>query len=330
MSGAARQRVVVATTLWKRPALTQIVLAHYRHLQQQLSARVELILMAVGSEGHASRELCERHGFDYIETDNEPVTYKWNAVIRRAQPCNPDLVIVVNSDDIFSANLVEAYLHQVDAGVDYFGLRDTYIFDIQTQTRGRWPGYDHSFMQFRVGEPAGCARGFSRRLLESTNWRLWPPMPPRNSMMDFWCTQFVKLFGFEPVALTMAELGVTAVQLKTDVNITPFNVLPLQDIEMGAAAWHTVSGVLEPRELEALHALHNVMAPDSHVHSPLPSVAIPDHYPDADTPRIYRVEDLEPRPLREQILGDLIRMRDAVANERLVGAFDQGVAVRVS
>jgi len=281
------------------------VLAYYKNVRESIADRIELSLAAVGSEGPATRELCERNGFAYLEHVNIPVTHKWNAVIGTARPLEPDGVVLVNSDDLVSANLFEIYADRLAEGCDYFGLRGTHIFDLPTERLGTWPGYEASYMKYRIGEPAGCARCFSRRLLEKTGWRLWPTVPQKNSSMDFWCTQYLKLFGFEPEAWTMEELGVSAVQVKTDVNITTFNRLPLSDLRTGGAAWQVVGEIVGPHTANALRALRRDRADCSD------TSAGP-----ADREPVHRIEDIEPDALRDQVLTELRAMRASVLAER--------------
>jgi len=317
-----RKRLALATTVWKRPELTDLVLRHYRRVQERLSGSVQLSLLAVGSEGEQSRSVCERNGFEYIETANEPVTYKWNAIVRHARSFDPEGVILVNSDDVVSPGMFEVYGELLSEGLDYFGLRDAFIFDLHSATLGRWPGYEVSHMQYRVGEPAGCARCFSADLLERTGWRLWPTAPPRNSKMDFWCTQFVRLFGFEPVALTMAALGESAFQLKTDVNITPFQVLPLHGVTFGEPAWERLNDAMGPELAGGLRTLNRALRPGGGSESG----TLPDRNPSDGKRRVYRLEDLLPPDLRDQMLADLSSMRKSVEEERSQGISHLGVA----
>ena len=306
------RRLVLATTVWKRPELTDAVLANYKAVRQSLADRMDLPLLAVGSEGRQSREICERNGFEYVEYENEPVTYKWNAIISRAEALNPEGIILVNSDDLVSANLFGVYLDRLAEGFDYFGLRGTYVFDLMAEQLGTWPGYEASYMRYRVGEPAGCARCFSRRLLESTGWRLWPVVPRKNSSMDFWSTQFLKLYGFEPRAWTMDELGVAVVQLKTDVNITTFNRLPLSDLRSGHDAWRVIEEVGGAHTVEALRRFRSGLAAP-------PGMSMGDashRCSTADREPVYRIEDIEPPSLRCQILAELRAMQSSVRVER--------------
>lgn len=305
-------RLVLATTVWKRPELTEVVLAHYKEVKESIAEKLELLLMAVGSEGATSRELCKSNGFSYHEHENEPVSYKWNALIAEAGRLEPDGVILVNSDDLVSADLFDAYAERLTRGFDYFGLRGTYVFDLMTERLGTWPGYEASYMKYRIGEPAGCARCFSRRLLESTGWRLWPTVPRKNSSMDFWCTQFLKLHGFEPQAWTMKELDVGAIQIKTGVNITTFDRLPLSNLQTGPTGWQVVKDLLGLRTVDALRGLYLDRASrsdESGIHA-TQARSTADHEP------VYRVEDLKPAALRDRTLAELRAMRLSVLAER--------------
>jgi hypothetical protein len=306
------RHLVVATTVWKRPELTAAVLAHYKDVKDSLADCLELSLMAVGSEGALSREICERNGFMYHEHENEPVSYKWNAIIGQAKQFNPDGIIIVNSDDLVTANLFHAYAERLSEGFDYFGLRGTYVFDILMERLGTWSGYETSYMKYRIGEPAGCARCFSRRLLESTNWRLWPTVPKKNSSMDFWCTQFLKLHGFEPQAWTMEELNVGAIQVKTDLNITTFDRLPLSNLRKAPESWQVIEDLLGLRTVDALQGLRLDMAPRPE-ESGIPATHL---QPAADQEPVYRLEDLKPAALRDRTLAELRAMRMSVLAER--------------
>lgn len=300
-----RPRLVLATTVWKRPALTDAVLRHYRSIRRQLADEIELVLLAVGSEGNRSREICERNGFAYLEHENHPVTDKWNAVIARAREHSPRGVIIVNSDDVVDASLFPAYLERLDRGADYLGLRGTHVVDLVTLQHGIWPGYEASFKKYRVGEPAGCARGFSARLLDATGWRLWPPTPKRSSSMDFWCTRFLELFGFEPEAPTMAQLGVTAVQIKTDVNITTLNLLPLVDVGAGESAFALLRSVAGPDLEPTFREIHEELAAGAREHTPY-------RYASEGCPPVYRIEDIPVTGKHGDVMKAIREMRAAV------------------
>jgi hypothetical protein len=308
-----RPRLVLATTVWKRPHVTSLVLRHYAAVRDRLSPRIELRLLAVGSEGSASRDLCRRHGFEYVEHANNPVTYKWNRVIGAARGYAPEGVILVNSDDLVSAALFPLYVDAFRSGEDYVGLRGTDVVDLRSLQHGRWPGYEASYMKFRVGEPAGCGRGFSRRLLDRTSWTLWPRTPPRDSSMDFWCTQFVRLHGVRPRALRMEAVGVEAVQIKTDVNLTTLDRLPLVGIGRGDGAFEVIRRAAGDAAAAEARAIHESMAPGVDHEAPY-------RYASASRAPIHRIEDI---PVSERH-GDTVALLRAMRDEVLGCAAPSG------
>jgi len=287
------------------------VLRHYCDVREALAGKIDLCLLAVGSEGEASRSICEGNGFAYVEHANDPVSLKWNAVIREARALEPEGVVLVNSDDLVQKNVFDVYLDRLDQGFDYFGLRGTHFFDLATLQVGTWPGYEASYMKYRIGEPAGCARCFSRKVLDSTGFRLWPKVPQKSSSMDFWCTQFVKLFGFEPEAWTMDELGVTAVQLKTDVNITTFDRMPMVDVRAGDAGWEVVGAIVDQPLVEALRELQFVLAPDTAASGG----RLTYRYKYAGVEPRYRIEDLPSSATNGDTIALLQAMRESELGE---------------
>ena len=94
-----KRRITLITAVWKRHELTGLVLNRFRNIKRELSDTIDLELIAVGSEGDASRQLCENHGFTYVEQDNMPLNRKYNAASRLAQESNPDAVYRIDSDD---------------------------------------------------------------------------------------------------------------------------------------------------------------------------------------------------------------------------------------
>lgn len=252
-------RIVLATTIWRRPTLSRIVLSHYAMLRGSLAGSVDLVLLAAGSEGGRSRSLCLENGFEYLEHRNKPVTAKWNAVVKRAKEFDPDGIVLVNSDDLIAGDFFPAAAGKLAEGVDFFGFRDTWVIDLPSLQVGVWPGYDSTFKKFRAGEPAGCGRCYSRRLLEETGWRLWADEPGKSSSMDFWNTRFLRLFGFEPIAFTMSGLGASAVQVKSDVNITPFNALSIDSLSGNGTAWEVLGDFVGGEQVSGLKKMHRVL-----------------------------------------------------------------------
>lgn len=162
-------RIAVATCIWQRPALTEIVLRHYRRMADQVAGVVDLRLICVGSEGEASRALAERAGWSYVEHANMPLGAKWNATLPGVRTADADAVLIVGSDDLVNAAVVRGYAEALKEGGRYLGLLDLYFLDQPTGRMLHWRGYTGQ----REGETAGLGRCIHRDYLEFVGWKLW-------------------------------------------------------------------------------------------------------------------------------------------------------------
>jgi len=160
----------VLTCLWQRHALTYLVLRWYLFLRADLADRLDLLLLAVGSEGATSRILAEASGFQYVEHPNSPLGAKWNAGLAAMRELRPDAVVIVGSDDVVSGNLFSLYADQIARGSRFMGLMDMYFLDLPTRRLCFWPGYPPGI---RHGDILGLGRCLHAELLEANDWRLW-------------------------------------------------------------------------------------------------------------------------------------------------------------
>lgn len=162
-------RIGLLTCLWQRPALTDVVLSHYAALRAAVAPDIELLLLAVGSEGPASRGLAERHGFVYVEHANQPLGAKWNAGAEAFREMSVEALLIVGSDDLLDRPYVEHCAAELRGGARFVGPKDMYFFDQATRRLLYWPGYTG----VREGETTGLGRCIHRRYLEAVGWRLW-------------------------------------------------------------------------------------------------------------------------------------------------------------
>lgn len=173
-----RPRLVLLTCVWQRPALTEIVLDYYQRLQTRLAAHLELILVAVGSEGPVSRQRCTRFGFHYHEHPNQPLSAKWEQGLRHCRQHQADGVVIVGSDDLLSEALLRGYGALLAQGVLFCGFPDGVFFDLcEPSGSVHWHGYGGSShehgMPWRLNETIGMGRLLARPLLDWLDYSLW-------------------------------------------------------------------------------------------------------------------------------------------------------------
>ena len=241
-------KVVLLTCTWGRRQLTEIVLSYYQLLRKQIADKVDLILVAVGSEGNISRMICDDCDFHYFEYSNLPLNEKWNFGLRQARVFNADGVVTIGSDDLVTANLFIKYAALLNEGVLFFGLKDAYFFDLSEPTDSiHWHGYGGKLvdngMPNRLNETIGLARLYSNTLLEHFSYSLWDG-PSINRGLDGRAKEKLTNIGMLPILYEqsrnfksnssefklgqlcqrMSEINVVAVDIKiNNQNVTSLN-----------------------------------------------------------------------------------------------------------
>lgn len=159
------RRLGILTTIWKRHALTALVL---NHVAAWDLPGVDCVRLAVGSEGDTSRTIAENAGWEYIEHDNLPLSDKWNAGMQRLAG-RVDAVLIIGSDDIMTQRAVELCLAEIEAGSDVVGLEDLFYYD--TATGEAYYGERHH---------PGAGMVSRAEVLERVNWKPWDSGLNRN------------------------------------------------------------------------------------------------------------------------------------------------------
>ena len=224
-------RLALATTTWRRPVLTDLVLEQVARVRDELADVLDLELVAVGSEGAASREAAERHGWRYIEHDNRPVGAKHNRAAAEARALEVEGLIVIGSDDVVNAGWIEAMAGELAHGVDVSGPSGVPFFQTVGDDAGRLGvgceirGLGHPLA--RCARPMaswGAGRIYSRRLLEALDWAPWSPARNRGLDASAWTRAELALPGFEATAIEPTPRA-CFVDVKTDVGITEWHKL---------------------------------------------------------------------------------------------------------
>lgn len=227
-SADRRPHIGLLTAVWRRPALTEIVFAHYAQMTHDVKDEVRMSLVAVGSEGFASKRRADRYGWGYVEYPNYPLGAKWNAGLPALRDLGVDAVLIVGSDDLLNAAAVLRYGRALRDGVRYVGLQDLYFYDQPTDRTIHWPGYDDE----RAGESAGLGRCIHRSYIEAVAWKLWDD--EKEHGLDGSMREILSPILDDParaaerVAWRCGEHGIMAVDVKTRTNMWQFNLFAEQ------------------------------------------------------------------------------------------------------
>ncbi len=214
-------KIVVVTCLWKREEVARLMLDNLQWRKEQVAKEgIEVEVLACGSEGAKSAVIARTHGAHYMESENQPLGRKFNSVLLGAQGFCPDAVMVLGSDNLVNAEVFRAWAKLIEAGKEYLGFLDGYMFDTVTHRLIQWHGYKRAL---RRGEPLGSGRCYSRALLDRAEWRLWDSRK-RNSL-DWSVTQRMKHLKPKTCFGPMESWGIRHLGLKTPENICSFRNL---------------------------------------------------------------------------------------------------------
>lgn len=205
-------KISVVTGVWKRPKVFEIFAKNIK----KIPFKAEVIV--VGSEGHLSRDMVKSHGFTYLERPNSPLGRKMNTTTEAAR--GSDYVVCMGSDDLISVDLWNRMYHLMQEGYDIIGLQDLYFYHLETKKAIYWGGYtDH-----RKGQTTGVGRCLSNRLMNKLAWNPWDSRIDR--YLDGSMTKRISRTGVDvnTKTINLKEEGLLAVDIKSDVNVTPFKL----------------------------------------------------------------------------------------------------------
>lgn len=173
-------KLAIVTTLWKRHALERISLIRWRAALAELEARgIHGEIVATGSEGEVSAELAAGAGAHYLEHANLPLSEKWNACYRKARELEPDVVMIMGSDDWITTDAIER-LSRDALEHGYSALADMYMHCLIRGITAHFPGYGRDSRH--VADTIGAGRTLRKDVLDRVNWKFFPR--DRNRALD--------------------------------------------------------------------------------------------------------------------------------------------------
>ena len=205
-------KLLVVTTIYGRQKLTDFVFEYYKNIKKELKNIIDFNLLVCGSEGKISEELTKKHGFEYTEHSNFPLSQKHNHLFKTAKNYNPDVVVLIGSDDLISKETFIKYKEFSELGLDYVGFKDLYMYD---GTLYYWSGYGKE----RNNETIGAGRFYSKNILDKCDWDLWGDSKI-NKGLDALAQTKIKRFNPKTEVLSCLSNNFIIVDIKTNNNIT--------------------------------------------------------------------------------------------------------------
>ncbi|MFW6225595.1 MAG: hypothetical protein ACOC3V_01385 [bacterium] len=219
------KKISICTPFYKKHEVTDFTFNYYKNLKEELKNKIEIILIAVGSEGEKSKKIAENNEYHYIEYPNSPLSQKSNQLYLKSKEFNVDACLKIDSDSILLKDVFYLYNDLISQNVDYFGFLDEYY--IMKKNVYHWLGYNENNGPNRIGEPCGVGRFLSNDLLNKLDWKPFGDYE-KDSGMDGILTKRIKLLDLKK---RFSFSNKKVFQLKTDTQITNNRLLLINSVK---------------------------------------------------------------------------------------------------
>lgn len=202
-----RYMITIAMCIWKRPALTKIVIDYYK----ELAKKYPLEIVTCGSEGEVSKKLCE--GTHYIEAPNSPLSNKHNTLLSKCKELNPDGVILIGSDDFISDKVIEHYLTFKNKD-QYIGATECFFYN---------PLSDSLIYFLNRQQSIGAGRYYTKQVLDKMKWTLW--YGEMDKSLDYNSLMYLSFNGVKETNYSLSDIDGFILDVKYAENLTNFDTL---------------------------------------------------------------------------------------------------------
>lgn len=200
-------KIRVVIPLWRRPEVTRFCFDGMLRLIAESKHEIEV--SCVLSEPEFTF-MCDEYGFDWVFEENFPVGNKINTGIRSTLKFEYDYLMMMNSDDIVKAELLDKYYEPFFESLNpYFGIDKVTYVNFSTKEAREYT-YEFSLL--------GIAKMVHRSVVNKWQGHLYPAHLNKgldDQMMDRMIS--VKIFP------TMVKYeGQLAMDFKSETNIHPW------------------------------------------------------------------------------------------------------------
>ena len=215
-------QVGILTAIHGRAELSAAMIRYARLQALRLGYRghpTRLYAVLTPEDAPAIGHVLDLWGADWCPVENNPVSLKWQAGVNMVRAGYQDLeaLVILNSDGFASLDYLTYAIDQVGQGSAGGGPDRIVMVNAETGEAGLWRGPWYAPGSVEV--PAGSGRIFSRALLDSVDWRLWPE--PRDNGLDTLCSMHLANNRQRLDLFDMTDRG-AVLDIKTAENLHPW------------------------------------------------------------------------------------------------------------
>ena len=176
-------KIIVCTCIYKRKSLTRFC------LNEWLNSPIYMIVCCYSEDDDYNNIKDMVSDRLYLcKYTNLPLSNKWNYCVNQAKQFNPDAVMIVGSDDIFTNKYIESAQYNINRGVEYISNNNwLYYFYYKKNIMIM----NFKYLKRPYNDGLGSGRIYAKKILDIINWDLYKFETPINKCLDG--TSFTKV-----------------------------------------------------------------------------------------------------------------------------------------
>ncbi len=205
-------KVLIPTIMYGRHEVFEVFAEGVKQLQDSfLDIQIDCLVVGTGD-----REIVEKHGFEYHEFENMPLSRKAQERLRLSEG-RADYYLFLGSDDFISVDTFKYCLDYMKSGHDFIAPYDILLFN-----KGKMY-YAEGYNSYhpRNGGPLAVGRIVSNGLLNKCGWKLWSGNRAKN--IDGLAYSRLSQFATNKHFYRLSDIQGVIVDVKTEDNLSEFN-----------------------------------------------------------------------------------------------------------
>jgi hypothetical protein len=179
-------KLIICTCIYKRYELTKFCIT-----QWLLSPLYKVIVVYSYDEDYNNLKDINDDRLVLLKYENLPLSNKWNFSVVSAKKYNPDAVMIMGSDDVFTDTYINKIKYYMNRKVDYISNNiwlNCWYFNNKVVISSE------KYINRIINDGLGSGRVYSSQVLNCINWNLYLFTKPINKKLDG--TSFTKISKF--------------------------------------------------------------------------------------------------------------------------------------
>lgn len=193
----------IATLNYLRPRVFELWCAQIKRLRDELGLDFPVVCVSEASD----KATCDKYNIVHFTHLNKPVSLKWNVAFEYLKN-KVDYVMILDSDDICSTDLIGNSIIEMEKGTSLIGIDTVYFYCGQGNERGK-------LVCLKSKGMLGIVKSIHKDILDKVEWR--PFRTPKNWAINAIATNLIR-----PYVTTRAIVRGVCVDVKTQMNINKY------------------------------------------------------------------------------------------------------------